>query len=61
MEEFKRLSMVFAIVVILTMIVMIIIDPPSKFKTKHPITPELSITVKDGKADTTFIYVEPKK
>ena len=34
-----------------------IIDKP--IRTPKRITPELEIKVKDGKADTTFIYVKP--
>jgi hypothetical protein len=60
MEDAKSYLAIVAIVFILTIIIMAIWNPPIKIKSTHPITPELSITVKDGKADTTFIYVEPK-
>lgn len=50
----------FAIVVIVVLI-LIVIDAPIKIKSDKPVIPELSITVKDGKVDTIWIYVEPKK
>lgn len=33
---------------------------PIKVRADQPITPDLTIEVRDGQADTTFVYTEPE-
>ena len=56
----KTLCMGAFIMVLVAFIIVLIVDPATKISSSKPITPELSTTVRDGRADTTWIYVEPK-